>query len=451
MLQRLEIGGVKIFRSGAAFEYDGRTYGAGTFVIPLAQPCRPYIKDLLEPQMYPELKQYPGGPPLPPYDATGWTLPVQMGVRVVAARTPIDGPLSPCTSYAFGQCGVAGSPAKYYLVERRYNHAFTLLNDLLKKDVEVYWSDESFTAGDRTYPAGTLVIPGGEGIESLLQSLSGALEIPVSGANQPLAVKGSKPGLPRLGLYRPWTASMDEGWTRLVLDMYRFSYKNLNNEAVKEGKLEEAFDAIILPDLSTTGIVDGKRRREYEPLIGSAEMPEAYRGGIGKEGVLALLRFIEAGGTLITFSEACDFAIEKLRLPAVNALKDYERDELYVPGSLLRIKLDTRHPLAYGMPDHAAVRFTQCPAFRLLPYIRESRAVGYYEDGNPLLSGWLIGPEKLAGKTALAEIPVKKGRVILFGFRVQSRAQTFGTFKLLFNAICSSGVLEIESLEPITR
>jgi hypothetical protein len=374
-----------------------------------------------------------------------------MGVRVVEADTPVDASISLSDALEFEPFGVAGTPSKYYLVERRYNNAFTLLNVLLKKGAEVCWSEEPFAVEDRKYPAGTLVICGGEGIESSLQSLSEELKIPVSGANEPLAVKGSKPGLPRMGLYQPWTASMDEGWTRLVLDMYRFSYKNLHNQDIKGGKLEEAYDVIILPDLSTSGVVDGRRRREYEPLVGTAEMPETYRGGIGKEGVEALSGFIKAGGTLIAFSDACNFAIDKLRLPAVNALQDYERGELYVPGSLLHITLDPSHPLAYGMPDHTAVRFTQCPAFRLLPYIRESRAVGYFEDGNPLVSGWLIGPEKLAGKTALAEIPVEKGRVILFGFRVQSRAQTFGTFKLLFNAIYSSSALPIDSLETLTR
>jgi hypothetical protein len=244
---------------------------------------------------------------------------------------------------------------------------------------------------------------------------------------------------------------MDEGWTRLVLDKYRFSYESLHNDRIKKGKLAGAFDAIILPDMSVTRIVDGRRRKSEKPMVGSSEPPEEYQGGIGEEGVEALKTFVESGGTLIAFGEASDFVIEKLRVPAVNVLKDLEREAFYAPGALLEITLDRAQPLAYGMPERAAIRFTQDPAFRLLPYIRESKAVGYYRDGDPLLSGWLIGPEKLAGKTALAEIPVEEGRVILFGFRVQSRAQTFGTFKLLFNAIYTSCSEPIESLQALTR
>ncbi|MFQ6617685.1 MAG: hypothetical protein ACE5QV_03255, partial [Fidelibacterota bacterium] len=135
----------------------------------------------------------------------------------------------------------------------------------------------------------------------------------------------------------------------------------------------------------------------------------------------------------------------------INVLKGVDTREFYAPGTLFQIELDNTQPLAYGMPERTAIRFTNSPAFRLLPYVRESKAIGYYDDVDPLLSGWLIGPDKLAGKTALADIPVEKGRVILFGFRVQSRAQTFGTFKLLFNAICTSRTEPIETLETITN
>jgi hypothetical protein len=233
---------------------------------------------------------------------------------------------------------------------------------------------------------------------------------------------------------------MDEGWTRLVLDNYRYSYKQLYNDEIKKGKLAAKYDVIIIPDLSIPTIVEGKRRRRgrSEPVLGDALKPKKYRGGIGKEGIEALTVFIKAGGTLIVFGDASDFAIEKIRVPAVNVLKDLDRKEFYSPGSLLQIELDTTQPLAYGLPRQIAIRMTNSPAFRLLLHIQETRAIGYYGEDNPLLSGWLIGAEKLAGRTALAEIPIEKGRVILFGFRVQSRAQTFGTFKLLFNAIHTS-------------
>jgi len=452
MLKRLRIGGVRIFRSTSPFVYEGKTYLEGTHIIPLAQPCRPYIKDLLEPQQYPNLKLYPEGPPKPPYDVTGWTLPLQMGVTVIEMKTPVDFEITQTEDYRSGLSGLSDKPARHYLIERRYNNSFAITNKLLQKGIKVYWSDQPFTNGSRDYPQGTFIIPYREDIDASIQSLSDEFDVPIYGTNEPIPVKGSKVLIPRLGLYQPWLASMDEGWTRLVLDTFGFPYHSLHNEDIKKGKLEAKFDAIIIPDISVTTIVDGKwRREEEEPLIGTAERPAKYQGGIDKKGIETLKRFVREGGTLITFGNASNFAIEKLRVPAVNVLKEIDRKEFYAPGSILRIELDNTQPLAYGMPQSVAIRSVNSPAFRLLPYIRESRAIGYYVDENPLLSGWLIGHEKLAGMTALAEIPVERGRVIMFGFKVQSRAQTHGTFKLLFNAIYVSRTEPFESLEAVSK
>lgn len=451
MLKRLKINGTRIYRAQTQFVYDGQTYPAGTYVIPLSQPSRPCIKDLLEPQHYPDLERYPGGPPQPPYDITGWTLNIQMGVDVVDVKTPLQVELSLTESYDFAAPGVIDARANAYLVERRYNNSFALLNELLKDNADVYWTDMEFSVDEKTYPAGTFIIPAQKGIDKKLESLANEFNVPVYSINQPVPIKGTKALLPRLGIYNSWTASMDEGWTRLVLDNYRYSYQQLYNEEIKKGKLAEKFDVIIIPDLSTEAIVEGKRRRweRSQPSLADVQQPEKYRGGIGKEGIEALTAFVKAGGTLIALGEASDFAIEKMRVPAVNVLKGIDEKEFYAPGSLLEIELDTAQPLAYGMPAKTAIRMTNSPAFNLRLHIQESRAIGYYGEDNPLLSGWLKGPEKLAGKTALAEILIEKGRVILFGFSVQSRAQTFGTFKLLFNAIHTSRIKPVKSLKII--
>jgi hypothetical protein len=439
MLKRLRYNGAKIFRSQGQFVNDGKTYPTGTYIIPLAQPCRSCIKDLLEPQKYPNLKEYPGGPPRPPYDVTGWTLHLQMGVDIVEKKTPITFGLALTEESGFGPAGLIGAPAKTYLIERRYNNSFAVLNRLLKGKVQVFRADGEFSAAGKNYPPGTFIIPADKGTADRLKELAEAFAVPVYGTNEEVAVKRTEVQLPRLGLYHPWTASMDEGWTRLVLDNHKFSYKQLYNKEIKQGKLANKFDVIIIPDLAMAELMEGKRSWGSEDYLGSPQKPEMYRGGIGKEGITTLTDFVTAGGTLICLGEASNFAIEKMRVPAVNVLKDKKGNEFYSPGSLLQIELDLTHPLAYGMPKHTAVRLTNSPTFRLLLHNRESRAVGRYGEDNPLLSGWLIGAEKLAGRTALAEIPIAKGRVVLFGFRVQSRAQTFATFKLLFNAIYLGG------------
>ena len=341
--------------------------------------------------------------------------------------------------------------AKTYLIERRYNDSFSILNELMKKGAEIYWADQPFTINNTEYPAGTLMIPGQKGLFSSLQQLSETYQVPIHGINDPIPVKGSKIRMPRLAIYQPWTASMDEGWTRLVLDMYKFSYQVLHNEDFKNEKLADQFDVLILPDISASGIVEGRSRYRGEPTLGTVEMPEKYQGGIGKKGVELILNFVKEGGTLITIEDATEFAIERLKVPAVNVLKGIDRNAFYAPGTLLQIELDTSQPLAYGMIKHPTIRMNNSPTFRLLPYIREINAVGYYTDENPLMSGWLIGPEKIVGNTVLAEIPVEKGRIILYGFGVQSRSQTFGTFKLLFNAIYTSRIENVENLNDVTE
>ena len=451
LLKRLDYNGIKIYRSSEDFVYDARTYPPGTFIVPLAQPCRPAIKDLLEPQVYPNLKQYPGGPPRPPYDFTGWTLPLQMGVTVLEMKIPLTCEIVPAESHDFESVGGIVPSAKTYLIERRYNNAFAIMNELLDKHVGIFWADRSFSVDNLEYPPGTILIPNQKDVSVILRNLSEEYRVPFTGTDETIPVKGTKVQSPRLGIYQPWITSMDEGWTRLVLDNFTFRYIGLYNEDFRKGRLNEKCDVIILPNMSTDGIIEGKTRWGGDPYLGSPVMPKEYQGGIGQKGVDALLAFIKEGGTLITFGNAANFAIDKLKIPAVNVLKNVKREEYYAPGSLLRIELDTSHPLAYGMPRHPAVRVTNSPAFRLLPYNREIHAVGYYTDGNPLLSGWLIGPDKIAGHTVLAEIPVDEGRVIVFGFGVQSRAQTYGTFKLLFNAILSSRIESVNTLESVTK
>jgi hypothetical protein len=194
--------------------------------------------------------------------------------------------------------------------------------------------------------------------------------------------------------------------------------------------------------MGSTQIVTGKwseEGRSAEPVLGTPERPAEYQGGIGEDGVAALREFVNAGGTLLTLGESSEFAIEKLRVPARNELKGVASSAFYAPGTILGVSIDTGHPLAFGMGPDAGVYFTEGQAFRLLPYTRESRIVASYADEGVLRSGWLVGEDKIRGKAAMAEIPVGKGRVVMYGFRVQHRAQSHGTFKLFLNALLKRG------------
>ncbi|HLM58186.1 MAG TPA: M14 family zinc carboxypeptidase [Pyrinomonadaceae bacterium] len=236
---------------------------------------------------------------------------------------------------------------------------------------------------------------------------------------------------PRVGLYKSYVPSMDEGWTRWIFEKYmKLPYSSLQDGEVRRGNLREKFDAIVIPDQSARAILEGHRK---------GTMPEEFTGGLGEEGVKALREFVRAGGTLVCLNEASRFAIEQLDLPVRDVTENLKRTEFYAPGSILRTELDTSHPLARGMPRQSVAWVEDSPVFEIksdpLALVRVKIVARYPDSGTPLLSGWLLGGERIRGRAALVEVGLGEGRVYLFGFRPQYRAQSLATYPLLFNAL----------------
>ncbi|HTQ54854.1 MAG TPA: M14 metallopeptidase family protein [Bryobacteraceae bacterium] len=225
----------------------------------------------------------------------------------------------------------------------------------------------------------------------------------------------------RIGLYRSFIPNSDEGWTRFVLEEFGFPYTSLRNKDIQDGDLRGHYDAIVFPDASAESMVSG---------YGAGSMPAEFTGGLGPAGAEALRAFAEAGGTLIFFNRATEYAIRELHVAARNVVHGVPSTEYYSPGSILNARLDTRHPLAAGLPEDLAIWSEQSPAWDT----RESAPVRY-PDANLLASGWLLGEKYLAGKAALVDARLGAGHVILFGMRPQYRAQSYETFKLFFNAL----------------
>ncbi len=435
MVRRLMISGVLVERLTRASTYKGARIAEGSLYISLAQPSRAYIKDLFERQLYPSLKQYPGGPPVRPYDITGWTLPMQMGVEIVPVEVPVKVESEPYTAASF-EAGEARGTGASYIIERRFTKSMGCIFDLLKQHSVIRETAAPISLSSHVYPAGTCFVPAGKAEKAIVERW----EMPHILETISDTVKSAALTLPRIGLYQPYTTSADEGWTRYFFDQFHIPYVSLHNDDFKKNgaQLKNTLDIIIFPDMSTNLIVDGKGTESGEdaaPVIGTPELPKEYQGGIGKEGVEAVKEFTLGGGTLITLASSSNFAIEKLRVPAVNVVKGVPAKEYYAPGTLVTIGLDRNSPLSYGMQSSASAFIQNDPAFRLLPYFREIDRAAWFATESTLASGWLIGEELLAGKTALADIPYGKGRVVMFGFHPQNRAQTVGTFKLLFNAL----------------
>lgn len=228
---------------------------------------------------------------------------------------------------------------------------------------------------------------------------------------------------PKIGLYKPFTSSMDEGWTRFVFDTHQIPYRSISNEDFRAGRLD--YDVIILPADNENTILNGLSGDRY---------PAEFAGGIGEAGVENLKKFVDGGGKLICFDDSCELAIQRFGLPLRNVLTGLKRNEFYNPGSIVKLKVDTRHPYASGMLEETPAYFITSSAFEIATDARVTR-IATYAEKDALMSGWTLGEKYLNGKTALAEVSYGKGKIVLFAFRPQHRGQTFGTFPFVFNAL----------------
>ena len=166
-------------------------------------------------------------------------------------------------------------------------------------------------------------------------------------------------------------------------------------------------------------------------------MPDEFTGGIGRAGVNNLRAFVLQGGTLVALNDASAFAIDRLGVNARNVLRDVPNKDFYGPGSILRVNVDPNHPLGYGMDRDTAIWFERSPAFAstFTNNVADPVTVASYPDGNPLMSGWLLGDNLLYGRSAVLDAPLGHGHAVLFGFRPQYRGQSYGTFKMFFNSL----------------
>jgi len=492
MLRRLAFGGVRVSQLTGEATIDGASYPAGTWVVPTDQEFAAMAREVLDPRKYPDLRQYPGGPPLRPYDAAGWTLPLQMGVTVVYASKPLEAdvraklaPLGPpvavkgkATAYNMTEPGDAApfdsvpgigfdsdraaalivppagritgtGPA--LLVDPAQNNAFRAVNLAWKQGASVG------------------LVSGASGARYAISGLSESVQAELVKSLALVAERSDESGAPirkpRIGLFQPWSGSMDEGWTRWLLERYDFDFVVLRPEDFQT-PLTGRIDVVILAEdarIPTAGASGGGRGAGGmggamgAPPAGAAPpgaaaaaqagMPAGgARGGgariVRPEYAYALTAadlqafdaFIRGGGTLVCLNGATRWAIQQFKLPVRNAVEGLKPDDFFLRGSIVDVRPDLAHPVMAGMPEQAAVFVDGSPVFDTLEGFKGSVIARYADSASPLLSGYLIGEKHLNGKAAAVVADVDQGRVILLGFRPQWRAQSFGTFRVLFNA-----------------
>jgi len=433
--------GIRVSMTSQPLEIGYATYPAGTQVVSAAQPYRAFLLTMLRRQRYPEVTPYEGGPIYPPYDVTAWSLPELMGVDIIEIDTPfstaglqpIDKPLWPTTDLSSAPGG--------YLIPHAADSSFVAANRWLGAGIEVYWLKSDFDTG-RT---GDIYLPPNAVSAAEIQAVADELHLPVQALEAaPSGVHWRVRGT-RVGLYKPWVASMDEGWTRFLLEQYEFPYKNLSNEDVIDGSFRDAVDVLLFPDVDESILRTGEREanddRPKRPVL-----PPSYAGGLGPEGGEMIKSWVESGGTVVGLDDSTAYLIDLFQLPVANVLEGVDKETFSAPGTLLRIEVDTETPLGYGLREEESAYFADSAAFRTsVPSAGVQRQVVArfpdHRDDIPV-SGYIEGADLLTRRASVVDFQIGKGRIVLIGFRPQHRAQTLRTFKLLFNSLLLPGLEE---------
>lgn len=391
--------------------------------IPLAQPYGRFVREMFTPQKYPEVKAVAGKEIIRPYDVAAWSLPLMFGAKTSLSELPASG----LTPYRAGRSSTqALADAPFYTMASMGAESAKVINQALQSKANLWRTND---------PAMPRIILDRAAARSIEQALAETLVMLEPGPEPEGAIKLRAP---RVGLYRPWAASMDEGWTRWVLEQYGFAPKNLDNKTIRNSKLNDSFDAIVLPDVDKAVMAGGKPKRDEGEMRYFADLPAEYSGGLEAEGASALKLFVESGGTLIAFASSSDYIIEHFNIPVRNLLAKVKVEEFSAPGSLLNVNVEP-NAMTMGIPSTVTVFVDEPIAFETtIPgaEIQKTILATYPENSDQILaSGWILGEERLARKAAAVAVTYGKGQIVLLGFRPQHRAQTLATFPFIFNSL----------------
>ena len=431
-------GGVDIHQANADFDVGDQSFIRGDFIVYGSQAFRPYLTDLLEKQSYPDQYRYPGGPPVPPYDLAGWTLPMQMGIDVHRIDTSFVASSMKLQAEYTGPGGIIpDNPNWGYLLSNKENRSALAINRLLENDQKVFIAFEN----DKEVHSGYFLIEKSERSQSLIKNIAEETGLSFIGLSEKPTTTMKLLEPIKIGIYKSWIANIDEGWTRWVLEQFEFDIDTLHNEDIVTGNLA-VYDAIIIPSQSSSRILNG---------YSEGFMPPKFVGGLALKGTIALQEYAQNGGVLIAFDQACDYLINQFGLPVRDVTNGVSSNSFFIPGSLVRIIVDTTRQLGFGMKGETAASFARSSAFKRvlknnkgeggteniqMPPEPEIETVVKYADKDILMSGWAKGEYSyLKNNGALMDVKMGEGHVILFGFRPQFRGQPRGTYKLIFNSI----------------
>ncbi|MEP6730610.1 MAG: M14 metallopeptidase family protein [bacterium] len=445
--------GVIVNRATAPFAVQGKQYPAGSYVVKSAQAFRPHVLDMFEPQDHPNDFAYPGGPPKRPYDNAGYTLAFQMGVKFDRILEGFDGPFERIKGLASPAPIAIAGPANPvgYLVSHQINDAFVVVNRALKANADVYVLRSPMQAGSHGYPAGTFYIAATPASTSMLKDVARTKGVAVEGVSTPPAADARKLHSMRVALWDQYGGSMPSGHTRWLLEQFEFPFDVIYPPTLDAGNLASKYDVIILPS-GAVPAREGQGRGGNFQGPDSSSIPTEFRERMGRytvaKTVPQLKQFIESGGIVVAVGTSANIGMQ-LGLPMTNALveknaagadRDLSNDKFYVPGSVLRVQVDTTMAISAGLPRDLDVFYDNSPAFKLGSDAAEKgvRPLAWFPTATPLRSGWAWGQAYLDGAVEAAEASIGKGKLYMFAPEITFRGQPHGTFKWLFNGIYSA-------------
>ena len=437
--------GVIVHKATSDFTVNGKKYPANSYVVKTNQAFRPHVIDLFEPQDHPNDFQYPGGPPVPPYDAAGWTLAYQMGVKFDKVMEGFDGPFekNPIGQLLEVKAKVPdNAKVKGYLFSAGVNNTFKVVNTLLKNNIEVHRTTKEI-AGSKS-PKGSFFVPFNAKSKAILTANESILkQVPELLTVAPSSVEKINPA--RVALWDVYGGSMPSGWIRWMMEQFDFPMKVVFANDIDAGNLKSNYDVIVF----VGGSMPGLSGRGGGSMPNPDSIPSEYKKMVGRltieKSIPQLKKFMEEGGNVVALGSASDLAYH-LKLPVKNALTEFSggeerpipREKYYTPGSILNVYVNNNHPAAAGMEDKADVYFANSPVFNISPAALSNQTIiplMWFGKENPLKSGWSWGAHYLQDKVTAFAATVGKGNLYAFGPEITFRAQSHGTFRLLFNQL----------------
>lgn len=434
--------GINVYRLKEDIIIENQNFRVGDIVVPLAQPFRMFIKEVMEAQVFPERRFEKGGKILEPYDITSWSLPLHKGLTCFTInKNVIDNSIVEPIQSNFTLNQKTLPEKGFALLPSTVNQSYKLAVKCLKSGVQVERTNENIVVDGNELPAGSFCIPLNEKTRQILDEANYSLPASEVKPNSTITSK-----LRRIGLLESQVQSMDAGWTKYVLDTYEIPYTVITPLQVADGNLLSKFDLIIIPNTNATLLKDGKYKRNGQLI--PLSYPEIYTKGMGQKGIEALTDFIQNGGTVVAWEQATELfegtltlkqgnTSEEFILPYRNIAKEVQKQGFACPGSLVNIKLNPIPPFTFGLDSELGIFMrnsylfeTQVPSLDM-----DRRVIGYFEGKNKLLSGYLKGEELLNGKSAAIWLKKGKGQLLLLGFSPIFRASVPSNYKILFNTI----------------